>query len=389
MNRRELIVICVVLLFACIILYVTYRRIKYQLNHSQNFPGSADNKVNAKEDIIIQKMKAFTSDDWISLYGTVFDSNGHQIKLTSEHIVATDNENTSDDSRNEIGGVGDTDDAAAEEDKEKEEEKTFVIIDIETGNCNNVKKSSTKNESDIITEDEEETETETNSATIDTHIEIDTVFGTTSSTSSSSSDSYNIRNSTHHRKEEGKVNAAVDKEDSNQQQTIDDDDAAVGTDNDDDFDDSYNTNNTTRILPLVSSSIFPILSSCKGTKCVICLESFQIGDDVVWSSEEEEQQKQQQQQQQHNTDTSNNNTYESYNININNNYYCNHLFHKECMVHFLASNGKRRIMSNKPMVMIYNNNSSTDSDCINPCPTCRRNFCSITPNDCIVAAIAQ
>ena len=377
MNKRDLIVICVVLLFACIILYVTWNRIRYQLNHSPNFPGSVD-------------MKAFTSDDWISLYNTIFDSNGHQIKLTSEHVVATDNENKSDDSRNQIGGVGDTDEAAAveEEDKEKEE-KTFVIIDIETGNWNNVKKSSTKNESDIITEDEEETETEKHSATIDTHIEIDTVFGTTSSTSSSSSDSNNIRNSTHHRKEEGKVNAAVDKEDSNQQQTIDDDDAAVGTDNDDDFDDSYNTNNTTRILPLVSSSIFPILSSCKGTKCVICLESFQIGDDVVWSSEEEEQQKQQQQQQQHNTDTSNNNTYESYNININNNYYCNHLFHKECMVHFLASNGKRRIMSNNPMVMIYNNTSSTDSDSINPCPTCRRNFCSITPNDCIVAAIAQ
>jgi hypothetical protein len=71
----------------------------------------------------------------------------------------------------------------------------------------------------------------------------------------------------------------------------------------------------------------------------------------------------------------------------NNNYYCYHVYHRECMVNYLTSNAKRRIKKNLPMITTMgddddttakNDINSKDNDNINPCPTYRHNFCSIS-----------
>lgn len=104
-----------------------------------------------------------------------------------------------------------------------------------------------------------------------------------------------------------------------------------------------------------------ILSS--GT-CVICFENLEKDDVIVWSEKRRQQNKN------------------------DNDCRCNHVYHKECMVNYLASNAKRRIKKNKPMIRTAiddDNNNDNDvtnnddeMDCINPSPTCRTNFCSIS-----------
>jgi hypothetical protein len=112
--------------------------------------------------------------------------------------------------------------------------------------------------------------------------------------------------------------------------------------------------------------------------CVICFDNFKKDDEIVWSQENKKKCNN------NNIDTDNN----------NNNYYCNHIYHKECMVNYLASNAKRRIKKNLPMITTTsdddvddittkNDINSKDNDSINPCPTCRQNFCSISEEDLV------
>ena len=86
-KQRDFIVLCFVLLFAFIILCMTWRQMKYQRNHpTPTVPSSEDEDGNSNSttvdkimdneiDDIRKKMQSFTSDDWIRLYRTVFDSN--------------------------------------------------------------------------------------------------------------------------------------------------------------------------------------------------------------------------------------------------------------------------------------------------------------------------
>mmetsp|Transcript_12840 Transcript_12840/g.30018 ORF Transcript_12840/g.30018 Transcript_12840/m.30018 type:complete len:84 (+) Transcript_12840:318-569(+) len=49
---------------------------------------------------------------------------------------------------------------------------------------------------------------------------------------------------------------------------------------------------------------------------------------------------------------------------------CKHVYHHECMVQYLASNSHRRFTKR--------NERFSATDIKSPCPTCRRNFCTIT-----------
>jgi len=101
------------------------------------------------------------------------------------------------------------------------------------------------------------------------------------------------------------------------------DDPSISLSVDSEFDTTTTT--TTRILCLDHNekSQTQILN---GT-CIICFEDFVKNDRIVWS----------------------------------NNSNCNHVYHKECMVHYLASNAQRNSASSGTL-------NVTD----NPCPTCRR-----------------
>jgi len=70
--------------------------------------------------------------------------------------------------------------------------------------------------------------------------------------------------------------------------------------------------------------------------CVICFEDYKIGDAIVWSE----------------------------------NVQCNHVYHLDCMVEYLAQNSKREK---------HGANDIVDSN--NPCPTCRRTYCAVTKED--------
>merc|ERR1712194_102654 len=71
--------------------------------------------------------------------------------------------------------------------------------------------------------------------------------------------------------------------------------------------------------------------------CVICFEDFLTDDVIVWSNDAS----------------------------------CNHIYHKECMVSYLAQNAQRKIAS--PLDI-------TD----NACPTCRRpDYCVVSDDDLV------
>jgi hypothetical protein len=102
------------------------------------------------------------------------------------------------------------------------------------------------------------------------------------------------------------------------------------------------------------------------TSCIICLDDFNVNDTIVWSE----------------------------------NYECPHFYHRECMIDYFASKRqKKKIITDTNLRENQSNDQSDDNaDDIsrtertiddehntiiedNPCPTCRRNFCSITMKD--------
>ena len=70
--------------------------------------------------------------------------------------------------------------------------------------------------------------------------------------------------------------------------------------------------------------------------CIICFEEFVITDVIVWSEDPK----------------------------------CSHIYHKEYMVKYLASNAHRKI------------NSTLDLN-DNPCPACRQNYCTVKDEDIV------
>ena len=123
--------------------------------------------------------------------------------------------------------------------------------------------------------------------------------------------------------EVGDNNAGKDDDNDADAHNADADDPSISLSVDSEFDTTTTT--TTRILCLdhnekSQQQIF------NGT-CIICFEDFVKNDRIVWS----------------------------------NNSNCNHVYHKECMVHYLASNAQRNSASSGTL-------NVTD----NPCPTCRR-----------------
>ena len=70
--------------------------------------------------------------------------------------------------------------------------------------------------------------------------------------------------------------------------------------------------------------------------CIVCFEEFVITDVIVWSEDPK----------------------------------CSHVYHKECMVKYLASNAHRKI------------NSRLDVN-DNPCPACRQNYCTVKDEDIV------
>ena len=395
-KQRDLIVLCFVLLFAFIILCMTWRQMQYQRNHPAptvpfsededgNSNSTADDKTTDNEaDDIRKKIQSFTSNDWIRLYHTVFDSNEHQIILTSAHMVPdsnSNNTNRSDHTSNDMmeekedthyfigsidielgirnsssssSGGGHTIYGTAQHEVEEEEEEDAHNI------VNESNPPSAKNSYDTTIEEEQKRGKQNHYSSV---VGIDIELG--NNTTRTSTSSANL--------DEG-IAVGVDTPSRNHIQEFVDN-------NDDDDDEGDNSDNTKTVLSSSLSS--PILSvwPLKEKRCVICLENFQIGDTVVWSSDN----------QQHDEKLHRNNddggcsttTTTTTTMDANSNSYrCHHVFHKVCMVNFLASNGQRRIRSDQPILSrtIPGNNE----DSINPCPTCRRNFCSVTPNACMV-----
>jgi len=93
--------------------------------------------------------------------------------------------------------------------------------------------------------------------------------------------------------------------------------------------------------------------------CVICFEDFSVDDIIVWSENNE----------------------------------CPHFYHKECMIDYLALKRRQKeVITNTNPSEDQSNDHSDDTSRTegtiddehitiiedNPCPTCRRNFCSIT-----------
>ncbi|OEU23400.1 hypothetical protein FRACYDRAFT_233573 [Fragilariopsis cylindrus CCMP1102] len=115
-----------------------------------------------------------------------------------------------------------------------------------------------------------------------------------------------------------------------------------------------------------------ILTTNDGS-CIICLEDFAVDDVIVWSSE--------------------------------NNNDCPHVYHEECMIDYLTTkrrpektittsnstntNGEDATETETEHSDYTNNTNDTSTNSSdggsasgsNPCPTCRRNFCSITLDD--------
>jgi len=91
-------------------------------------------------------------------------------------------------------------------------------------------------------------------------------------------------------------------------------------------------------------------------QCIICFEHFEQGDKVVWSE----------------TPSS-----------------CQHVYHEDCMVHYLASHSMRTKQLVYPNDDENNQNHQTGSYSENPCPTCRQRFCTISREDLILAVLLK
>merc|ERR1711865_982649 len=89
-----------------------------------------------------------------------------------------------------------------------------------------------------------------------------------------------------------------------------------------------NTNRTTN--PTISGT------------CVICFEQFHKDEVIVWSEDPT----------------------------------CPHVYHQDCMVHFLASNAERNLTGRARRTNILDVTH-------NPCPTCRKNYCHVRDQDII------
>jgi hypothetical protein len=112
-----------------------------------------------------------------------------------------------------------------------------------------------------------------------------------------------------------------------------------------------NTNTTTSTTTIAATK-----TKIHGT-CIICFEDFSVGETVVYSD---------------NPDT------------------CNHVFHEDCMVQYLASHSQRTKVGG-----IDNDNSNhninryTARYAHNPCPTCRQPFCQVSNEDLIIAVLMK
>ena len=96
------------------------------------------------------------------------------------------------------------------------------------------------------------------------------------------------------------------------------------------------------------------LTKVTGT-CIICFEKFRIGETVVWSD-----------------DTT----------------ACRHVFHEDCMVTNLATHSKR---IKRPLGGHEMNQQSAISYSYaeNPCPICRRKFCTVSHDDLVMAVLLK
>eukprot|EP00533_Pseudo-nitzschia_delicatissima_P005995 CAMPEP_0116104516 /NCGR_PEP_ID=MMETSP0327-20121206/14498_1 /TAXON_ID=44447 /ORGANISM="Pseudo-nitzschia delicatissima, Strain B596" /LENGTH=425 /DNA_ID=CAMNT_0003596775 /DNA_START=120 /DNA_END=1397 /DNA_ORIENTATION=+ len=107
------------------------------------------------------------------------------------------------------------------------------------------------------------------------------------------------------------------------------------------------------------SSINTPRTKIQGT-CIVCFENFKIGDTIVKSE---------------NTDA------------------CQHVFHEDCMVRFLASNSERtkpyNNNNNNNNDNNNNNNNNTTSYSDNPCPTCRHPFCTVAQDEIVLAVLLK
>jgi len=147
----------------------------------------------------------------------------------------------------------------------------------------------------------------------------------------------------------GPTKVESDENSSQQQQNIDQDD-----DNKHNNQDSTNDDDNSTTTNLKSRT------KITGT-CIICFEHFRVGDVVVKSE---------------------------------NTHACQHVFHEDCMVRFLASNSER----NKPSLNVddaannnnnNNHNSMTTSYSNNPCPTCRHPFCTVSQDDIVLSVLLK
>lgn len=89
--------------------------------------------------------------------------------------------------------------------------------------------------------------------------------------------------------------------------------------------------------------------------CIICFEKFKVGETVVWSD-----------------DTTK----------------CRHVFHEDCMVRFLATHSKR---TKRRHSSDSDNHHSAISYSYeeNPCPICRRTFCTVKHDDLVMAVLLK
>jgi len=100
-----------------------------------------------------------------------------------------------------------------------------------------------------------------------------------------------------------------------------------------------------------------------GGGCVICFENFKVGDEVVWSASNNEMDDS-------DTDTKDESKKSHHNK-------CQHVYHQECMVQYLANHSHRKFRKQSHF------EGSLDIE--TPCPTCRRNFCVLNDEDIFLA----
>ena len=97
--------------------------------------------------------------------------------------------------------------------------------------------------------------------------------------------------------------------------------------------------------------------------CVICFEEFETGDEVVWSISAADS-----------TDSDSDADEDKSNYHDRG---CQHVYHQECMVQYLANHSHRKFRKL--------NRHEGNFDIETPCPTCRRNFCTISDEDLSMA----